>query len=81
MASTGSRYTQKIYVDGVLKELIRFDNLEEGSRSAMNNGKIAVNLQDRQSSELKVGAINIYAGEMPLASIAGQNMYFHNRLT
>ena len=81
VASTGSRYTQKIYVDGVLKELIRFDNLEEGSRSAMNNGKIAVNLQDRQSSELKVGAVNIYAGEMPLASIAGQNMYFHNRLT
>jgi hypothetical protein len=81
VASTGSRYTQKIFVDGVLKELVRFDSPDEGSRSAMNNGKIVVNVQGAQSSELKVGAINIYAGEMPLASIAGQNMYFHNRLT
>ena len=86
VASSGSRYTQKIYVDGVLQQLTRSLNPNEDAnyRSSAYNGQIGVNLPSESggnSSELKVGAINIYAGEMPLASIAGQNMYFHNRLT
>jgi hypothetical protein len=84
VASTGGRYTQKIYVDGVLQQLTRSLEITEdlNLRSDMSNGQIGVNLQNmNQSSNLKVGAINIYAGEMPQVSAAGRNMFFQSRLT
>jgi hypothetical protein len=84
VASTGGRYTQKIYVDGVLQQLTRSLTLVEDTilRTNSSNGQIGVNLQNMgQSSNLKVGAINIYAGEMPQVSAAGQNMFFQSRLT
>lgn len=84
VASSGTRYTQKIYVDGVLQQLTRTINPNEDAilRSMAYSGEIGINLQwGGSSSELKVGAVNIYAGEMPQVSIAGQNMLFQSRLT
>jgi len=85
IASTGGRYTQKIYIDGVLQQLSRIYNLYEdvNFRSSISNGQIGVNLQymGGSSSAMKVGAINIYAGEMPQVSAAGRNMFFQSRLT
>jgi len=84
VASTGGRYTQKIYIDGVLQQLSRINNIYEdvNFRSSISGGQIGVNLQymGGSSSALKVGAINIYAGEMPQVSAAGQNMMFQARL-
>jgi hypothetical protein len=85
VASTGGRYTQKIYIDGVLQQLSRINNLYEDVtfRSSISGGQIGVNLPyiGGSSSALKVGAINIYAGEMPQVSAAGRNMFFQSRLT
>jgi len=86
VASTSGRYTQKIYVDGVLQQLSRIGELGEDAslRSDLSNGQIGVNLQNGMggsSSNLKVGAINIYAGEMPQVSAAGRYMFFQSRLT
>ena len=84
VASSGSRYTQKIYVDGALQQLTRTINPNEDAslRTMAFSGQIAVNLQygPGNSSDLKVGAVNVYAGEMPLASIAGRNIFFQSRL-
>jgi hypothetical protein len=83
IASTGDRNTQKIYVDGQLKTLswrMAFANPTENPRPTIGSGGIGVQVSDELNS-LEVGAINIYAGEMPLASIAGRNSFFQGRLT
>lgn len=82
IASTGDRYTQKIYVDGQLKLLTRFINgynPNENPRPNLGSGGITLNSFGGLNS-LEVGAINIYAGEMPQVSAAGQNMLFQGRL-
>jgi hypothetical protein len=85
IASTGDRYTQKIYVDGQLKLLTRYDSgenpdLQENPRPNIGSGIIGVNTWDPLNA-LKIGAINVYAGEMPLASIDGRYINFQSRLT
>ena len=82
IASTGDRYTQKIYIDGQLRELTRFINgytSNEYPRLNLGSGGITLNSFGGLNS-LEVGAINIYAGEMPQVSAAGRNMFFQGRL-
>jgi hypothetical protein len=82
IASTGDRNTQKIYVDGQLKTLtwrIAFANPTENPRPTIGSGGIGVQMFDSLNS-LEIGAINIYAGEMPQVSAAGRNMMFQGRL-
>jgi hypothetical protein len=86
VASTGGRYTQKIYVDGVLQQLSRTESpVEDRSfRYDLSNGQIGVNLQNDMggsSSDLKVGAINVYAGEMPQVTAVERNEFFRDRLS
>jgi hypothetical protein len=86
IASTGDRYTQKIYVDGQIRQLTRYNggdnpDLQEYPRPNIGKGTLGINTWSPSFNELKVGAINIYAGEMPQVSIAGRSMLFQNRLT
>ena len=70
----------------MLQQLTRSLNPNEDAnyRSSAYNGQIGVNLPSEfggNLSELKVGAINVYAGEMPQVLAAGRNMFFQSRLT
>jgi hypothetical protein len=83
IASTGDRNTQKIYVDGQLKTLswrMAFANPNENPRPTIGSGGIGLQVFDYLTS-LEVGAVNVYAGEMPQLSVPIRNSFFQSRLT
>jgi hypothetical protein len=77
IASTGDRYTQKIYVDGQIKVLTRFingDNPDENPRPILGSGGITLNSFGGLNS-LNVGAVQLHVAHvLGLLALAGIRM-------
>ena len=86
IASTGDRYTQKIYLDGsLLENLVRYDNgdnpsLNEYPRPNIGTGEIGVNSWGFGGLSVKLGALKVYAGEMPGPTVASHAASYQARL-
>ena len=83
IASTGARYTQKIYVDGTLQTLTKFSSgnelPDEASRPNIGNGQFGINTWNTSTS-MRLGALKIYEGEMPGSTVAAHAISFQVRL-
>jgi hypothetical protein len=85
IASTSARYTQKIFLNGVVQDLVFYDSgdsdLTENARPNIGNGGFGVNSwSDNQAATYKLGALNIYAGEMPSQTVSSRYSIYQDRL-
>jgi hypothetical protein len=83
IASTGSRFTQKIYLNGILQTLTYRgpeNTLVENPRPTIGNGNYGMNTWSTRST-IVVGALKIYEGEMPPVVVQSKSEAFEERLT
>ncbi len=88
IASTGARYTQKIYLDGaLLQHLVRHDSgenpdLSENPRPNIGNGTFGLNswIDSQQTLSYKLGALRIYAGEMGSSTVSSHSATYQASL-
>ena len=82
--SDGARDTQKIYVDGVEKNLTSYVNENSANRNFPTNGAFSaffnVGMGGYYPAHGFVGGMRIYPGELPLASIQANYNYYDSRL-
>ncbi len=82
IASSGEQGTQKIYLDGILRSL-DFSILGESSgnpRPNIGNGPFRLSGWISGGDSFKIGALNIYSGELGPSTIASNSNAFQARL-
>jgi hypothetical protein len=82
IASTGSRYTQKLYFNGVLQDLNpnwSGYNSSEYARPNIGDGNFVINSWPSGQNTFKLGAFKIYEGEMPESTVVLKSSSFQTR--